>query len=60
MCLNISVLDLESSHIVDDLGASLCVLILIIPFIILAIVFSLGELECAACFQLLFLPREIK
>lgn len=49
--MNINVFDLESSHVVDDLGA-LCVPLLINPFIILFIVFSLGKLECAACFML--------
>lgn len=51
LCLNINAFDLESDHVADGLGASRCVLLLIIPFIILVIVFSLGELECALRFS---------
>lgn len=49
--MNINAFDLESDHVADGLGASRCVLLLIIPFIIPVIVFSLGELECALGFS---------
>lgn len=49
--MNINAFDLESDHEADGLGASRCVLLLIIPFIIPVIVFSLGELECALGFS---------
>lgn len=46
--LCVSVFDPESGHVADDLGALLCVLFLINSFIILVIVFSLGELKACS------------